>query len=161
MRHVFGVTIKEMNYDDSIEESLKLDYLVMANTSKEIEASGDVAVFYVAVMNNNFAMKLAKLRKEFDYRADVEMYFVNPDYADFKYFMKIIGARVSDMGNKFVIPPVRDAEQRKQLVRFATKVGKRCLYRHITIHEDKIQEVENKYAHPSGLDWTYYGIIPD
>ena len=161
MRHVFGVTIKEMNYDDSIEESLKLDYLVINNTSKEIEASGDLAVFYVAVLNNNFALKLAKLRKEYDHRGDVEMYFVNPDYADFKYYMKTIGARISDMGNKFVIPPVRDAEQRKQLVKFATKVGRRCLYRHITIHEDKIQEVENKYAQPSGLDWSYYGIIPD
>lgn len=161
MRHIFGVTIKEMNYDDSIEESLKVDYLVMANTSKEIESSGDVAVFYVAVMNNNFALKLGKLRKEFDYKADVEMYFINPDYADFKYYMKTIGARVSDMGNKFVIPPVRDAAQRQQLKKFAEKVGRRCLYRNISIRENKVQEVKNKYAHPSGLEWSYYGIIPD
>ncbi len=161
MRHIFGVTIKEFNYEESIEDSLKLDYRILANTCKQIESSGDVAVFYVAVMNNNFALKLSKLAKEFEYIADVEMYYVNPDYADFKYYMKSIGARVTDMGSRFVIPPVKDESQRKQLVKFAEKVGRRCLHRYITIRENKVQEVVSKYAQPSGLDWSYYGIIPD
>ena len=161
MRHVFGVTIKEFNYEDSIEESLKLDYRIIANTCREIESSGDVAVFYFAVMNNNFALKLTKLAKEFDYMADVEMYFINPDYADFKYYMKTIGARVTDMGNRFVIPPVKDEGQRKLMIEFAKKVGRRCLHRNITIRETDIQEVKNAYAQPSGLEWSYYGIIPD
>lgn len=161
MRHIFGVTIKEFNYEDAIEDSLKLDYRIIANTCREIESSGDVAVFYVAIMNNNFALKLSKLAKQFEYMADVEMYFVNPDYADFKYYMKTIGARVTDMGSRFVIPPVRDATQKKQMKTFAGKVGKRCLRRHITIRENDVQEVKNKYAHPSGLDWSFYGIIPD
>lgn len=161
MRHIFGVTIKEFNYLDSIEESLRLDFRILANTCREIESSGDLAVFYFAVMNNNFALKLSKLAKEFEYMVDVEMFFINPDYADFKYYMKTIGARVSDMGNKFVIPPVRDEAQRKQMKLFAEKVGRRCLHRNITIRENDVQEVKNKYAHPSGLDWSYYGIIPD
>jgi len=161
MRHVFGVTIKEFNYEDKIEDSLKLDYRILANTCNDIERTGDIAVFYIAIMNNNFALKLAKLAKQFEYLADVEMYFINPDYADFKYYMKTIGARVTDMGSRFVIPPVRDEAQRKQMVKFAEKVGRRCLHRNITIRENKVQEVKNKYAHPSGLNWAYYGIIPD
>lgn len=161
MRHVFGVTVKSFNYEEEIEESLKLDYLVMASTSREIEASGDLAVFYIAVMNNNFALQLHKLAREFAYKAEVELYIINPDYTDFKYYMKMIGAKVSDVGGKFVIPAVTDKHQRAQLLKFAEKVGSRCLKRVITIRESKIQEVKNKYAHPSGLDWAYYGIIPD
>lgn len=161
MRHIFGVTIKELNYDNTIEESLKLDYFVMANTAKEIEASGDLAVFYVAVMNNNFALKLSTLAREYAYKADLELYIVNPDYADFKYYMKMIGAKVSDMGNRFVIPTVTDEGQRKQLRQYAAKVGKRCLERTIKIREPKAQHVKEKYAHPPGLNWSYYGIIPD
>lgn len=161
MRHIFGVTIKEFNYLDKIENSLKLDYRIIANTCREIEASGDVAVFYIAIMNNNFALKLSKLSRQFEHLADVEMYFINPDYSDFKYYMKTIGAKVSDMGNKFVIPSVTDEYQRKQMIKFAEKVGRRCLHRNITIRENKVKEVKNKYAHPSGLDWTYYGIILD
>ncbi len=161
MRHVFGYTIKEFNYEESIAESLRLDYRILANTCREIESTGDAAVFYVAVMNNNIALKLSKLGREFDYITDIEMYYVNPDYADFKYYMKTIGARVSDMGSRFVIPPVKDEAQRKQMTIYAEKVGRRCLRRNITIRENDIQEVKNKYAHPSGLDWAYYGIIPD
>jgi poly-D-alanine transfer protein DltD len=161
MRHVFGFTIKEFNYEDKIEDSLRLDYRILANTSNDIQRTGDVAVFYIAIMNNNFALKLSKLSKEFENLADVEMYFVNPDYSDFKYYMKTIGAKVTDMGSKFVIPPVRDENQRRQMVKFAEKVGKRCLRRHISIRENNVQEVKDTYAHPSGLNWAYYGIIPD
>ncbi|WP_235299142.1 hypothetical protein [Portibacter marinus] len=161
MRHVFGYTVKEFNFTDRIEDSLKLDYRILANTCNEIERTGDVAVFYIAIMNNNFGLKLSKLTKQFDHLADVEMYFINPDYSDFKYYMNIIGAKVTDMGSRFTIPPVKNESQRRQMNLFAEKVGRRCLHRMITIRENKVQEVKNKYAHPSGLDWTYYGIIPD
>jgi len=161
MRHIFGYTVKEFNYEEKIEDSLKLDYRLLANTCNDIERTGDVAAFYIAIMNNNFALKLSKLAKQFDYLADVEMYFVNPDYADFKYYMKTIGAKVTDMGSKFVIPPVRDQTQRRQMVKFAEKVGRRCLHRNISIRENNVKEITNKYAQPSGLDWSYYGIIPD
>lgn len=161
MRHIFGVTIKEFNYTEKIEDSLRLDYRIIANTCREIESTGDIAVFYVAIMNNNFGIKLSKLAAEYEHLADVEMYFVNPDYADFKYYMKTIGAKVSDMGSRFTIPEVKDEAGRKQLRQFASKVGRRCLKRTITIRENKVQHVKNKYAHPSGLNWSYYGIIPD
>ena len=161
MRHIFGVTIKEFNYLDTIEESLKLDYRIIANTCRDIERTGDVAVFYIAIMNNNFALKLSKLSQQYEHLADVEMYFINPDYSDFKVYLNLIGAKVSDMGNRFTIPPVRTESQRKQMNKFAEKVGRRCLKRTITIRENGAQEVKNKYAHPSGLNWTYYGIIPD
>ena len=157
MRHVFGLTIPYFYWNAEIPEALRIDYLVIANASKELSYSGDIVKFYLVTMNNSIANNI-DLSNKYEYKGEVDISFVQPDYTDFQSKMKILGNLASESGGRFVISEKLAKENRKLLNRFAKAVGKRCLKRTMAQHEASIQELKEKYLHPSGLDWDYYGI---
>jgi hypothetical protein len=158
MRHVFGLTIPHFYWNSAIPESLRVDYLVIANTAKELSYTGDLVKFYLVVMNNGISTNIIDLQNKFDYKGNVDISFVSPDYTDFQAKMKILGNLASESGGKFVISEQLAQENRKLLNKFARAVGKRCLKRTMAQHESTVKELKEKYLHPSGLNWDYYGV---
>jgi len=158
MRHVFGLSVPHFFWNKDVPESLRLDYLVLLNTANELSYTGDVVKFYLAVMNNNIPNVFMDLSTKYSDKGELDMTFVSPDFTDFKAKMGMLGNLANEVGGRFVISEEKAENNRPLMNKFAKAVGRRCLLRMIKRNETTIHEMKEKYLHPSGLDWEYYGI---
>lgn len=160
MHHVFGLIVKEFSFTDEISRQMKGDYLMMANTWREIDNRGDTCIFYLVTMNTDIAMKLNMLGREFRHKGFLQMKFMTPDNMDYQPWFKKNNIRVQDVGGILVTESnkkMSDDDRR----RMATSVGKRCLKRQLGYREEGLTEVKNKLLVPGIMDWDYYGTRED
>jgi len=97
MKYVLGLTIKDSSYTSKIEESLRLDFLVLVNTERDYVRTGDHAIFYIVVMNMNIATKVGNLLKTYENRAMPDIQLLIPDEQDIKRNLKLIPGDVQNL----------------------------------------------------------------
>lgn len=158
MKYVLGLTIKDSSYTSKIEESLRLDFLVLINTERDYVRTGDDAVFYIVVMNMNIATKVGNLLKTYENRAMPDIQLLIPDEYDIKKNLKLIPGDVQDLGGKFVLEHGGQKITKDDMIKFSKAVGRSCLLRTIKRRENKVKELKEKYLQPPGVEWDFYGV---
>jgi hypothetical protein len=158
MKYVLGLTITETGYTPKIEESLRLDFLVLVNTERDYVRTGDDAIFYIVVMNMNVAIKVGNLLKTYEDRAMPNIELITPDESDIKRNLKLIPGDVQNMGGKFVLEHGGQKITKADMVKFSRAVGRSCLIRAIKRRENNVKELKEKYLHPPGIEWDFYGV---
>ena len=158
MKYVLGLTIKDSSYTSKIEESLRLDFLVLINTERDYVRTGDDAVFYIVVMNMNIATKVGNLLKTYEDRAMPDIQLLIPDEYDIKKNLKHIPGDVRNLGGKFVLEHSGQKVTKEDMAKFTRAVGRSCLLRTIKRRENNVKELKETYLQPPGLDWDFYGV---
>lgn len=158
MKYVLGLTIKETGYTSKIEESLRLDFLVLINTERDYVRTGDDAIFYIVVMNMNVAIKVGNLLKTYEDRAMPVIEVLIPDESDIKRNLKLIPGDVQNLGGKFVLEHGGKKITKDDMVRFSRAVGRSCLLRNIKRRENNVKELKEKYLQPPGIEWDFFGV---
>lgn len=158
MKYVLGLTLKSLNYDPQIEESLRIDFLVLMNTERDYVRTNDEATFYLVTMNTNVAIKVGNLLKEYESKGFPDVHLLTPDYSDIKRHLNKIPADVQDLGGRFVLENNQTKVTRKDLEKFTKAVGRSCLLRNIKRMENGVKEIKETYIHPPGIDWDFFGV---
>ncbi len=158
MKYVLGLTIKETGYTPKIEESLRLDFLMLINTERDYVRTGDDAIFYIVVMNMNVGVKVGNLLKTYEDKAMPRIELLIPDEYDIKKNLKLIPGDVRNLGGKFVLEHGGQKITKADMVKFSRAVGRSCLLRNIKRRENNVKELKEKYLQPPGLDWDYFGV---
>ncbi len=158
MKYVLGLTIKETGYTSKIEESLRLDFLVLINTERDYVRTGDDAIFYIVVMNMNVATKVGNLLKTYENRAMPVIELLIPDEADIRRNLKHIPGDVQNMGGKFVLEHSGQKITKADMVKFSRAVGRSCLLRNIKRRENNVKELKEVYLQPPGVEWDFFGV---
>lgn len=156
MRHVFGYVIPNFSFDEHISQTMKEDYLVMANLQRQYEAAGDVLVFYIVTMNTDITLKMQHLAHQYKHKSSkLNLIFLSPDQNDIQYATKKIGVATRDLGGILVVANPSDltTEKRTSLAKIA---GRRFLLRYLKHREDRVTEVTKRYEIPPGIDWDFY-----
>ena len=159
MLHVFGYTIPDFSHTPGISETIKLDLLVMANLTNEYLHKGEDCLFFLCVMNNNVMENFNSAMAKYEHKGTVKIQYINPDVTDFKKYLHIIDAKVYDLGSRFEMPSPDTPEKRRKIEKFARLAGGRCLRRTIKRFYPGLEHIKEKYLHPPGLEWSYYGQL--
>ena len=158
MKYILGLTLKDASYTAKIEETLRLDILVLMNTERDYVRTNDEAVFYIVAMNMNVAIKLGNLLKEYEHKAMPVIVVLTPDESDIKRHLKKIPGHVQNLGGRFVLENQGNQVTRADMLIFSKAVGRSCLIRNIKRMESNVKEIRETYLHPPGIDWDYYGV---
>ncbi|MEM7102184.1 MAG: hypothetical protein AAF502_03560 [Bacteroidota bacterium] len=160
MRHIFGIVVREFSVATENAAKLEMDYLAMVRISNELSAQGDIAVFYMVIMNNNMVREFERLSKRFEDQGQVEMIFVSPDQQDFIKHMPILGKDPMDLGGLLVLATQGPEEISADKVEaFALAVGNDTLLRHVQRREKAFSQIKERYLMPAGLDFDFYAVV--
>lgn len=158
MKYILGLALKDLSYDEKIEESLRIDFLVLINTERDYVRTNDDAVFYLVAMNMNVAIKVGNLLKTYENKAMPTVQLLIPDEQDIKRHLDKIPGDVQNLGGKFVLENTGGKVTRESMHKFARAVGRSCLLRNIKRMEKNPKEIKELYLQPPGLDWDYFGV---
>jgi len=103
MKYILGLALSDLSYTPKIEESLRLDFLVLVNTERDYVKTNDEAVFYLVAMNMNTAIKVGNLLKSFEHKAMPDIQLLTPDESDIKRHLNKIPGDVQNLGGRFVL----------------------------------------------------------
>lgn len=158
MKYILGLTIRDLSYNNKIEEALKLDFQILINTERDYVRTNDEAIFYLVAMNMNSAIKVGNLLKSHEDRAMPDVQVLIPDESDIKRHLKKIPGDVKNLGGKFVLEHGGQKITKQDMLVFTKAVGRSCLIRNIKRMETNVKEMKETYLHPPGLDWDYFGV---
>lgn len=158
MKYILGHTIRDLSYDNKIEEALRIDFLVLINTERDYVRTNDEAVFYLVAMNMNVAIKVGNLLKTYENKAMPEVQLLIPDESDIKRHLNKIPGDVQNLGGKFVLEHGGTKITKEDMRKFSHAVGRSCLLRNIKRMEKGPREIKEAYLQPPGLEWDYFGV---
>lgn len=159
MRYILGLTLQSVNYSAAIEESLKIDFLVLMNTERDYARTNDQATFYLVTMNTNVAIKVGNLLKTYEQKGFPDVILLTPDYTDIKRHLTKLPGSIKDFGGRVVLENATNKTSKADVEKFTRAVGRSCLLRNIKVREKRVKEIKHRYLQPPGLNWDYFGVI--